>query len=150
MATTNYPKIGIKPWAALRTRASSAPSTKFTPDLTGTILQQDPTSARNNVLAPLKRFGLINEDGSLTDRGHKWRVDSSYPDACQEILDDVYPGEFSALTDGKGNPDLTSIKTWLGHKGFGDSNARQIAATYAFIASKTVPDLVVCQLHGTR
>ncbi len=86
------------------------------------------------------RLGLIDEDGALTTRGNKWRVDASFAEACQEILDDLYPAELEALVESDGRPDVGKIKTWFDHKGFGDSNARQMAATYAMVASKELPD----------
>lgn len=141
MATDGYPKVTLKAWRALRSRAASAPSTKFTPATVAALMQMSsPESAATNTVAPLRRLGLITDDGSLTARGHKWRVDASYADACKEILDEVYPTELLALTDGSGAPDLQRVRTWFDHKGFGASNARQMAATLGMIASKTVPD----------
>jgi hypothetical protein len=99
-----------------------------------------PESARDNVVSPLRRLGLIEEDGALTPRGNKWRVDASYAEACDEILAEVYPEELTLLTGDDGKPDLSRIKVWFDHKGFGDSNARQMAATYAMIAGRDVPE----------
>ncbi|HZN15569.1 MAG TPA: hypothetical protein VFB78_14970 [Acidimicrobiales bacterium] len=99
-----------------------------------------PKSAQNNVVSQVQRVGLIDDDGALTARGNKWRLDASYGDACQEILDDVYPGDLAALTDDAGAPDASAVRRWFDHKGFGESNARQMAATYTLIATKQVPD----------
>jgi hypothetical protein len=60
---------------------------------------------------------------------------------CQEILDDVYPADLTALTDDSGKPDKQRINNWMQHQGFGGSNARQMAATYTMIAEKTVPEI---------
>ena len=141
MATDGYPKVPLKAWRALRSRAASAPSTKFTPATVAALMgMSSPKSAANNTVAPLRRLGLITDEGSLTQRGQKWRVDASYAEACQEILDEVYPQDLLALTDGTGAPDPQRVRTWFDHKGFGNSNARQMAATYAMIASKALPD----------
>lgn len=140
MATT-YPKVTAKAWGALRARAASAPSTKFVPSTVAALLGlSSPASARDNTVAPLQKLGLINEEGALTERGNKWRVDSSYPESCQEILDDVYPSELAALTTSDGEPDPQTVRTWFDQRGFGDSNARQMAATYVMIASKEIPE----------
>lgn len=141
MALNGYPKVTLKAWRTLRSRASAAPSTKLTPSSVAALLNMSsPRSARNNVVSPMRRLGLIDEDGSLTLRGNKWRVDASYSEACQEILDEFYPAELAALTTGSGGPDPQAVKTWFDHKGFGESNARQMAATYVMIASKELPD----------
>ena len=140
MAANSYPKITVKAWTTLRIRAANAPSTKFTPTgvaaLTG---MSSPKSALSNTVSPMRRLGLIDEDGALTERGNKWRVDSTYGDACQEILDEIYPDELGALTDDDGRPDTEKVKTWFGHRGFGEANARKMAATYIIVASRQVP-----------
>lgn len=146
MATTTttapavYPKLGVKPWRTLRSRAASAPSTKFTPTYVATALGlANPESATNNVVRPLQQLSLIDDQGSLTERGNKWRIDSSYREACQEILDNVYPAELASFTDAAGAPDRTQLTSWFQHQKFGESNARQMAATYAMIAERQVP-----------
>src|SRR5690242_6106278 len=104
MATASYPKLPAKAWRSLRGRAANATSTKFTPSVVAALLgMASPESAATNIVNPMRRLGLIDEDGSLTDRGHKWRIDASYGDACQEILDEVYP-DLAGFVDGNGAP----------------------------------------------
>jgi Family of unknown function (DUF5343) len=137
-----YPKVSSKAWGVLRARASSAPSTKFTPSTVATLLDMaSEQSARANVISGFRRIGLIDDDGALTDRGNRWRNDASYSDACQEIVEEVYPADLAAFTTAEGAPDKTQISTWFQHKGFGGSNATQMAATYALIAEKELPDV---------
>ena len=85
MATsvTSYPKIGTTAWRALRARAVTAPSTKFNPANAASILSYDSAkSAADNVVYPMQKLGLIDESGTLTERGNKWRNDASYAEAC--------------------------------------------------------------------
>jgi hypothetical protein len=139
VAGTSYPKVGSAAWRQLRARAASTPSTKFTSPYVATLLNMGtPDSAANNVVLPMRRLGLLEEDGSLSALGQKWRNDSTYAEACQEILDAVYPDELASLTDGGGRPDKALVATWLQHQGLGESNARQMAATYVLIASKEI------------
>ena len=141
MATDGYPKVSLKAWRILRAKAASAPTTKFTPDVVATLMDlSSPESALGNTVRPMRRLGLIDEDGALTDRGRKWSVDSSFGDACQEILDEIYPDDLEAMTDENGQPDNAQVKTWFRLQGFGDSNARLMAGTYVFVASKQVPE----------
>lgn len=140
MAAIAFPKIPAKSWRVLRSRAATAPSTRFTPSSVAAILgMASPRSARDNIVGPLKRLGLIDDDGVLTDSGNKWRNDSTYPDACQEILDNVYPDELSHFISEDGRPDPQQIRTWFDHQRFGESNAKQMTATYVMIASKEIP-----------
>ena len=152
MATVSgLPKVGVKPWAALRARAAAAPSTRFTGQTAATLLgMASPDSAVGNVIAPLRRMGLLNDDGSLTERGNRWRVDATYADACQEILDELYPDDLQAFVSADGVPDKSGASTWLQHAGLGASNARQMAATWAMVAAKTPPDPVAPEAKAER
>lgn len=144
MASNGYPKVTTKAWSALRTRAAAAPTTKFTPSNVAAMLgMSSPDSARDNTVSPMKRLGVIDDDGSLTELGNQWRIDSTYADACDTIIANIYPGDLDALVDGSGKPDGAQVKTWFDHKGFGESNARQMAATYVMIAVKEVPEPIV-------
>jgi hypothetical protein len=140
-APTAYPKVPAKAWRTLRDRATTAPSTKFTPIVVASMLgMANPKSAADNILYPLRRLGLLNEDGALTDRGNKWRLNPSYAEACDEILSEVYPDELASLTDDSGSPDRAQVQAWFAHRGFGDSNASQMAGTYTMIAKKEIPE----------
>jgi len=128
-------------WRTLRAKAAAAPTTKFTPEVVATLMgMSTPDSAERNTVSPMRRLGLIDEDGNLTSRGNKWRTDLSYGEACQEILDDIYPDDLGTLVDDDNSPDATKVKAWFGHQGYGDSNARQMSATYVMVAKKQVPE----------
>jgi hypothetical protein len=66
---------------------------------------ESPSSAAGNVVIPMHKFGLIDDDGNLTDHGHKWRTADGYAEACQEILDEIYPANLAAFTTADGGPD---------------------------------------------
>ena len=141
MAENSYPKIGTKAWTALRVKAASAPSTKFTPEVVASLLgMSSPTSALKNTVRPMRQRGLLDEDGALTELGNKWRVDASYSEACEQILNETYPEALSAFIDDDGKPDAVAVRTWFDHQGFGDSNARQMSVTYVLVASKKPPE----------
>jgi hypothetical protein len=143
-AAITYPKLGMAAWRSVRTRAVTAPSTKFTPATVATILGYDtPKSAADNAVYPMQKLGLIDESGALTDRGNKWRNDATYAEACQEILDEIYPSDLAGLTAADGSPDKTMVTKWFQYKNFGEANASKMALTYAMIAEKKVPEAAV-------
>lgn len=142
--SVSLPKVPANAWRALRARAASAPSTKFTTSAVAAMLSMSsPKSAGDNVVYPMRRLGLFDEEGALTPRGNKWRVDGTYAEACDEILAEIYPDELAGLTDNDGQPDRGAVITWLQHKGLGESNAKQMAGTYVLIASRVPPEPVV-------
>ena len=141
-AGTTYPKLGRDPYARLRARAATAPSTKFTAAAVAVMLGfESPNSASQNVVGPMRRLGLIDENGMLTSRGNMWRNDDTYADACREILEEIYPDELTAFTDAAGTPSKSLVTKWFQQQKFGDSNARQMAATYVMIAEQKVPEV---------
>ena len=140
MATVSYPKVPSNAWQTLRSRVAAAPSTRLNASTVAAMLSMAPRSATDNVVTPLRRLGLINEDGALTERGTKWRVDATYSQACQEILDEIYPSDLTSLVDSNGQPEKSQVNLWFQHQGFGESNARQMAATYVMIADKRLPE----------
>lgn len=145
MATkpNSYPKVPTKSWARLRARAVAAPSFKMTGDAVSALLgMSGERSATDNVVYPLRRLGIIDDEGALTERGAKWRTDSGYGEACDEILAEIYPDALSHLVDDDGRPDSTAVRTWFDQQGFGASNAGQMASTYVMIASKQIPEVV--------
>lgn len=132
-----YPKVPSRSWAELRQRAADAPTFKITGDTVAALLgMSNAKSALDNIVYPLRRLGLIDEDGALTGRGGKWRTDGGYAEACTEILDDIYPESLSHLAGDSG-----AVKTWFDQQGFGSSNAQQMARTYLMIESREVPEL---------
>lgn len=94
---TNYPVINLAVWRALRKKIQeNAPKGVITPSYLSSLLNYDPKAA-GSLLAQLRRVGLVNEDGRLTDRAFSWRNDSEYKAVCEEILDEVYPQELRDL-----------------------------------------------------
>lgn len=142
-AGTTYPKLGGTAWRTLRARVAQAPSTKLTPATVATIMNLSSLeSAGTNIVSPMQKLGLIDENGTLTERGNKWRNDATYGEACQAILDEVYPPELAAFTTADGSSDKAMVTKWFRHRNFGESNARQIAATYVLIAERKVPEAI--------
>ena len=141
MPPNPYPKITVKAWTTLRARAAVAPSTRFTSATVASLMDLSLSNARDNAVSPMRRLGLIDDEGVLTARGNKWRGDSSFGEACQEMLDEIYPDELGALIGDDDSPDTAQVRTWFGHQGFGKANAQQMAGTYIRIASKQIPEL---------
>src|SRR5262249_50511660 len=66
MATVSCPKVPAKAWGLLRSRAVTAPSTKFTPTAVAAMLDMSsPKSAADNIVYPMRRLGLIDDEGAL-------------------------------------------------------------------------------------
>ncbi len=143
MALESYPAIGKKPWAQVRARVATTPSWKVTDQsVSASLAMGSAASARQNVINPLKKMGLVDDDGGLTDRGRKWRTEDGYAEACDEILAEVYPDTLVHLIDADGQPHRDAVRRWFDQQGYGSSAASQMTATFMLIASKAIPEPV--------
>lgn len=133
-----YPVVPGRNWYTLRDKAKTSPNTKLNAANVASILGLPEASAQNNVLRGLRSLGVVDDQGSLSATGEKWRVDGSYDDACKEILEAVYPEDLRLLIGKSVSDDRDSVQAWFARKGFGDSSARQMAATFQLLAHPTV------------
>jgi hypothetical protein len=51
------------------------------------------TQTTRHYILPLRKMGLINDNGEPTELAYRWRADKEYPDVCKEILEKAYPLE---------------------------------------------------------
>jgi hypothetical protein len=134
-AEKKYPKIGRTAWFYLRDRAEKSPTFKVTPSNVQAMLSLSSAgSARDNVVSPLTRLGIIDDEGALTERGALWRNKDTYAKACHQIVEEFYPEEL------RGIDDTAAVERWFNGQGFGASNARQMAATYNLLTDAAVPE----------
>ena len=129
-----FPVVPGKSWYTLREKAKSSPNTKLNSANVASILGLPEASAQTNVLRGLRALGVIDDQGILSPAGEKWRVDSSYEEACAEILEASYPEDLRLLIGKSAADGRDAVQGWFARKGFGDSSARQMAATFQLVA----------------
>src|SRR5437588_9268343 len=130
----SYPVIDTVRWWALRKqfRQKSIPSVVDIQYLS-TVLGVQPGSAQN-ILSPLKKIGLIDQDGKPTDRVRRWRDNEEYSKVCEEIRKDIYP---AALLDIFPDADIdrAKLERWfVTTTGFGTTQVRGMARFYLLLA----------------
>ncbi len=140
-----YPKIVANSWFILRDRAQNSPSAKITPEIVQAMFDMaTPASARDNVVSHLRKVGIVDDEGNLTERGNLWRNDDTYAEACRQIIDEFYPHELESLGD------QAALERWFSGQGFGASNARAMTRTYRLLAEATIPDELPTISDGTK
>lgn len=98
-----------------------------------TGLKVTEVSARN-VLLGLKAVGLVDEDGSPTDRAKLWRDNNSYSEVCRKIVDEIYPPELLSAVPVP-VVDREAARRWFKiDTGCGESTAAQKDVTYALLS----------------
>jgi len=132
-----YPGIPVLNWWRLRERLKATPSARVTAEWLAQELHMTEKSAQANVLPTLIAMGLVDSDGALTERGQRWRIDSSYPQVCDEILS-LYPPELRKAYDGPGL-DTAQVADWImAHAGVGSGAAERYARVYVMLNGKTL------------
>lgn len=130
-----FPMISEKHWWMIRDRFKASIPTTVTPTYAKSLLSlSSEGSATSNVLTPLKRLGLIDEEGKPTDLANTWRLDQTYADACETILNSVYPKELLELCPTK-KVDRGSAITWFMSQGAGEAAAKKMAGLFILLRS---------------
>ncbi len=94
-------------------------------------------SARN-LVASLRRFGLVDEDGAPTELAARWRLDDTYAATCEVLLRNAYPHDLvEAVSAGLPKNDVL-VSLFMSH-GFGQGSAKNLSRIFRLIASKDVP-----------
>jgi hypothetical protein len=130
----SYPKIPAKNWWDLRRRLAQSFPKKVDADYLQSVLGLSSKASAQNLIAPLRTLGLIDDDLRPTDRANEWRSDDAYAKVCGEMLYEVYP---SGLTDAFAapTPDIGGVRAWFQRNlRVGDAAAAGMASMYALIA----------------
>jgi hypothetical protein len=97
------------------------------------VLDMNERSATNNVLRPLKRAGLVDQENKPTKRSIRWRDDDQYPQVCEEIRKEVYPQELLDAFSGP-NVDRSAVERWFRNNArVGENAARKMARFYLLL-----------------
>jgi hypothetical protein len=131
-----YPGIPEKNWWELRERLKITPSVKVSAQWLATELGMTESSARANVVPSLLTMGIIDSEGALAERGRRWRLDDSYPQVCDEILD-LYPEGLRGTYRGS-DLDKGQVANWImAHTTVGSRGASKYAAVYVMLNKRT-------------
>ena len=131
-----YPRIPEKNWWILRDQfKKSIPSQVTVTYLKSLLAISD--KAASNLLPPLRQVGLIDEEGKPTSRANDWRADATYPQACEDMLEAIYPQELRDLYSGKGLDKLSAQNWFLSTARQGEGTAKLTAQFYALLNDAT-------------
>ena len=130
-----YPMLSEKNWWFLRDKfKASLPSTVSVNYVKTMLDLSSDASANNNVILPMKRLGLIDDENKPTALANEWRIDDTYSAVCETIIKKVYPTELLDLFPGR-EIDRKSAKRWFMGRGVGDSTAGSMVALFALLKS---------------
>lgn len=136
MATSEtFPKISRKIWWLLRDRFKKTVPSLITPTIISALSPMADSSARANVISPLRQLGLVDENNKPTDLAERWRHDDEYAKVCHEIRQNIYPQELIEAYPEAGDGQRAAIKNWFMKTGqVGEVAARQYTDTYVLLS----------------
>lgn len=87
MADSNsYPMISEKNWWTIREKFKASLPAIATPNYVKTLLTlSSDSSANSNVITPMRRIGLLDEENKPTALANDWRLDNKYKEVCSSI-----------------------------------------------------------------
>jgi hypothetical protein len=116
----------------LRRQLNRTPSAQVTPSYLATVLKISEPSARN-LIPPLLATGIIDENGKLTQLRHDWRHDEQYADACNRMLEHIYPDELRHALPCP-DPDRRSVENWFSRTtGTGEAAVNRMTLFYLLL-----------------
>ena len=130
---SGLPIIPEGTWWQLRKQFKGKPPRVVDEEYVINVLGYQSKASARNLIRPLKRVSLIDDDGKPTDFAYTWREDDEYAAACHTILEAVYP---DSLRDAFNSPDADRgrVENWFSRNlRVGEKTARQYAAFYMLL-----------------
>ena len=130
-----YPTISEKAWWTIREKFKASIPSVVSPTYVKSLLSlANDNSANSNVITPMKRLGLIDEENKPTSLANNWRIDEKYTEACKTMLNSVYPSELLDLFPDD-SIDKNSARTWFMSQGVGQAAADKMIALFTLLKS---------------
>lgn len=135
-----YPTISEKAWWIIRDKFKASLPAAVSPTYVKSLLSMaSDNSANSNIITPMKRLGLIDDDNKPTTLTNEWRIDEKYSQACETMLKSVYPAELLDLFPGK-EIDKNSARTWFMSQGVGQAAADKMIALFTLLKSEEIKE----------
>ena len=135
-----YPTISEKAWWIIRDKFKASLPSSFSPTYVKSLLSMSSdSSANSNIITPMRRLGLIDEENKPTALANQWRIDDTYGKACETMLKTVYPVELLDLFPDE-VVDKNSARTWFMSNGVGQAAADKMIALFALLKDGKVKD----------
>lgn len=136
----SYPTISEKNWWTIREKFKASLPSVVSPTYIKSLLSMaNDNSANSNVINPLRRVGLIDDDNKPTSLANEWRIDEKYKAVCDAIIKSVYPTELLDLFPDS-NVDRASARTWFMSQGVGQGAADKMVALFSLLKGGEIKD----------
>jgi hypothetical protein len=130
-----FPQIPTTVWWGVRAILNRTPNTVFDERFLAIQLGVQEAAAKQYI-TELIAVGILNEDKKATPLALQWRLDSSYHDAVEKLLQNAYPQTLLDLAPHDKGDRQKAVSYFL-HEGLGQGAAANKAATYFLIGARS-------------
>ena len=142
-SNNGYPMISEKNWWTIRDKfKASVPSVASFNYIKTLLTLSSDASANSNVIYPMKRMGLLDDENKPTTLANDWRLDNKYKEACSIIVKNVYPSELLDLFPDS-SVDRNIAKNWFMGNGVGQGAADKMVALFILLKSGEIKETKV-------
>lgn len=135
-----FPMLSERNWWVLRDKFKASVPTTVSPNYAKSLLTLgSDASANSNVITPMKRLGLLDDENKPTQLANDWRLDDKYEAVCDSIVEHVYPTELLDLFPDS-SVDRNSAKNWFMGSGVGEAAAVKMTALFILLKTGKVKD----------
>lgn len=132
---SRYPQIPTTVWWGVRGILNRTPNAVLNEQFLAIQLNVQEAAAKQYI-AELISVGILNDEKKATSLALEWRMDSSYQEAVEKILKNVYPQALLDLAP-HDEGDRQKATSFFMKQGLGQGAASNKAATYFLIGAKT-------------
>jgi hypothetical protein len=133
---SRYPAIPIGVWFKLREEFENSQPKPVTVDYLAAKLNMNKASAKTR-LSDLRSARLIDDKGMPTDICTKFRLPATYKQACDLIIEQVYPPTLKSVSP-PNKPDEKAALNWFQGLGLGKPRAQAICKFYLALCDGTI------------
>ena len=138
----SYPCISEKAWWLLRNQFKKSIPSEITDVYIKTLLEMTSvSSARSNILVPLRQIGFVDENGKPSDLLYDYRLDDKYSEVCDKLLKSVYPSELLDLFPDDDVDKGKASNYFMSKVRAGAGQAGKLAAFFALLKSKRIGEI---------
>lgn len=136
MADKNrYPQIPSTVWWGVRSIINRTPTATIDERLLGIQLGVQEAAAKAYI-NELRHVGIVTDEGKATPLAQRWRLDDSYAEAVNELIQSNYPEGLIHIAP-PGDAERQKVVSWFQREGLGQGAAGNKAATYLLLSSPT-------------
>jgi hypothetical protein len=129
----SYPMFPQKAWWTLRKIFYQRLPGEVDGDYLASVLGMQLERAQD-LVSPLRKMGLIDENGKTTDRANNWRFNEEYKAVCEEIRQEIYPQKLLDAFHDPASISRTALENRFKNDArVGDSAAKQMAILYLLL-----------------